>query len=157
LTRAAAVNVLGEIRSYEDLHGLLRARANALQISREQLDDIAGFQNGYAGKLMAPRPLRKLGAMSLSCILPALGAKLVLVEDPAALARIGGRLVKRDPAKVRHATAIVVSFTITKRFLRQIGRKGGTNSRKYLPKKIVTELARKAGLAGAAARWKNGG
>lgn len=142
------MDVLGEIRSYEDLHSLLRARVNALQISRAQLNEIAGFQSGYAEKLLAAKPMRKLGTMSLAVILPALGVRLVLTEDPEALARIGTRLVKRRAENVRTAQCITISL----RFLRSIAREGGKHSRSYMSKERASELGRKAALA----RWRNG-
>jgi hypothetical protein len=151
------VNVLGEIRSYSDLHDLMRARATELEISREVLDEIAGFQRGYSSKLLAPKPQRRMGNMSISVLLPALGTKLLLVADPQALERIKSRLVKRNSQNARQDTAIAVSFTVSRRFLRQIGRIGGANSRKYMSPERASEIASKAGKMGARARWKNGG
>jgi len=118
-----------------------------LQISREALDEIAGLQSGYAAKLLAPKPSRKLGDMSMACMLPALGAKRVLVEDDDALAQINNRMVKRDSRAAMHAVA--VHYQPSRRFLRRIARKGGLNSRKNLDPERRTELARKA----AKARW----
>jgi hypothetical protein len=48
--------------------------------------------------------------------------------------------------------SVAVHTNLTTRFLRKIGAKGGENSRKYLGKRLVKQLARKA----ANARWKNG-
>jgi hypothetical protein len=95
--------------------------------------------------------MRTLGGMSLGCVLPALGVRLVLVEDPEALARIGSRLVKRKASAARHSAP--VSFQFSRRHMQRIGRIGGTNSRKHLTRERVTELASKAGKAGAKARW----
>ena len=44
----------------------------------------------------------------------------------------------------------VAVHAVTTRFLRKIGAKGGANSRKYLGKRLVKQLARKAALA----RWR---
>jgi hypothetical protein len=150
---------LGIVSRYSDLHRIMRARAVELAISREALDDLAGLHHGYSAKLLAPKPIRKLGDLSLSCVLPALAIRLIAVADPEALERISSRLVKRQAGNASHAEQHggTVVFQFSRRYMRSIQRKGGTNSRKYLPPKKVKELARKAGRAGAAARWKNGG
>jgi hypothetical protein len=139
---------LGEIWCYEDLHRIMRARANELKLSREAIDAIAGLQNGYAAKLLAPRPIKKLGPLSIPTVLPVLGLKLVVMIDEqkaAALqARISGQA--RHQASVRSA---VVHYSVSQRFLRKIGRKGGTNSRARMSKKRASELGRRA----APARW----
>lgn len=87
--------MLGEIRSYDDLHALVRQRAEDLKISRNLLDEVAGFQVGYSGKLLAPKPLKRFGLMSLGSILGALGMKLLAVEDAEAFSLIQKRLVQR--------------------------------------------------------------
>ena len=73
----------------------------------------------------------------------ALGLKLILVEDTEALAQIKSRMVKRNANNARHAGT--VSFTFSRRYMRSIQRRGGE----------VRALARKAGIAGAKARWGN--
>jgi hypothetical protein len=144
--------VLGQIASYADLHRLMRVRADELQLSRLTIDRLAGLPSGYASKVLAPKPARGLSDRNLlGFMLPALGMKLVAVEDDEILAIIRGKADKRDNTKTSHSA--VVSFSLSKRFLRKIGRKGGANSRKYLSRERVTELARKAGKAGAIARW----
>ena len=90
---------LATVTNYVDLIVALRARCDALRISREALDHISGLQSGYAGKLLAmPRPqtsMRVLGRTSFDLMLPALGVKLVMVEDEAAMPRLRKRLA--DP------------------------------------------------------------
>jgi hypothetical protein len=86
---------LATIRDYSDLVAALRARANALDVSRGTIDEVAGLPSGYAGKLLALVPSKTLGRVSLGPVLGALGVMLVLVEDAAALDRVRDRLVKR--------------------------------------------------------------
>jgi hypothetical protein len=45
-----------------------------------------------------------------------------------------------------------VQIFLSSRFMQSIRKKGGQNSRKYLPKRLVKQLARKAALA----RWRKG-
>ena len=89
-----------EIRSYADLVAALRARRLELDLSFALLDELAGLAPGYGAKVLSPAESRSnhpklLGTMSLAAILGALGVKLVLVEDAAAMERIKPRLVPR--------------------------------------------------------------
>lgn len=86
---------LAEIRSYGELLSALRARADELQVTREGLDAITGLQSGYAGKLLAPVPIKSLGKFSMGPMLTAMGCMLILVEDADTLARITSRVPKR--------------------------------------------------------------
>jgi hypothetical protein len=92
---------IGQVASYGDLHRLLRERADELNLSRVQIDEIAGLAGGHSSKILSPRPLRRIGDSTLAVLLPALGAKLLLVEDPQALARIRARGWVRNEAQVR--------------------------------------------------------
>jgi hypothetical protein len=86
---------LAEIRTYDDLSAALRLRAESLKISRETIDAISGLQPGYAGKLLAPVPIKTLSRVSLGAMLGALGVKLILVPDVEMMAKIEKRLIKR--------------------------------------------------------------
>jgi hypothetical protein len=68
-----------EIKSYEDLIRVLRARCDELSISRETVDHISGLQPGYSGKVLSIKKVRKLGAQSFGLLLQALCLKLVAV------------------------------------------------------------------------------
>lgn len=95
---------LAEIRSYGDLLAALRARADDLGVTREGLDAVTGLQNGYAGKLLAPVPIKSLGAVSMGPMLTAMGCMLILVEDAETLGRITSRVAKRvNPNPASHA------------------------------------------------------
>jgi hypothetical protein len=124
---------LGEIWSYEDLHRIMRARANDLKLSRESIDAIAGLQPGYAAKLLSPRPIKKLGPLSIPLVLPVLGMKLIAVVDEQQTrdlqARISG--TTRRESSVRSAAT---HFSLSHRFLRKIGRKGGQARRAKISK-----------------------
>ena len=137
-----------EITSYEDLHRAMRQRANELGLSRESIDAIAGLQPGYASKLLSPRPIRKLGALSMPLILPALGIKLIAVVDEQKTAALQSRITTstRRDSSVRGGT---VHYEFSRRHLKKIQRKGGANSRAYMSEKRASEIGRLA----ARARW----
>lgn len=86
---------IGIAHSMDELRDVLRARKDALGISYETVDDIAGLTSRYAAKLIGSRQ-RNFGPRSLDAILGTLGVCLIVVEDPEQLARIQSRLVKSE-------------------------------------------------------------
>jgi hypothetical protein len=90
------------VRDYKELVAALRARADELQITRETLDHVAGLQSGYAAKLLAPVPIRRIGR-ALGPILSAMGLALVVVEDVEVLKRIDSQLTKRNRSRDTNA------------------------------------------------------
>lgn len=87
---------LAVVRSYDELHSALRARAEALNVSRQTLDEVSGLQSGYCAKLLAPVPIKGIGRITLAPLLGALGLKLVVVVDEEMMAQISRRMVKRE-------------------------------------------------------------
>lgn len=90
---------LGIVRDYAGLMTVLRARSDRLGVTRETLDAVTGLQSGYCSKLLAPVPIRNLGETSLGPILSALGLMIVVVEDPAMMAKYSSKLAKRRAKK----------------------------------------------------------
>lgn len=66
------------IRSYEDLVAVLRARRVELGLRQLELDEIAGLQGGYTGKIECGS--KGFGPMSLTALLGALGLELVAMR-----------------------------------------------------------------------------
>lgn len=141
-----------QIRSYDDLQAVLRAVAEERQISREELDNLAGLPRGYASKVLAAVPMRRLGPDTLGPMLGALGVMLVPMTDPEAKARFTERADKRTEFRAKNASmhSGTVHVKISVRKLRQNQRKGGTNSRKFVSRKKARKLARRA----AWMRWE---
>jgi hypothetical protein len=82
----------------EELRALICERREAVDISLSTLNSIAGTQEGYAEKLLAPDPIRNFGPESLAAILGALALRIVrveIVEDPEAAAQVSGRWTPR--------------------------------------------------------------
>lgn len=106
------------VTDYDSLVAACRARADALNISRDTIDEIAGLPKGYTSKVLMAKPLgdksasggrlssRNLGRVSLGPILGALGMALQPVEDPEALARVASRMTVRNKAQVRGNTIV---------------------------------------------------
>jgi len=84
------------IRSMDELIAALRARLIELQLTHSTVDGIAGLQDGYTSKLLAPKPIKNLGPVSFEALLGALGVAVVVVEDPEQIKRVEGRWTKRE-------------------------------------------------------------
>jgi hypothetical protein len=147
----AAPRVVASVSHYHELLKAVRDRVAELGITHETLDAVAGLQSGYASKLLSNPPIKRMGAFLQFIVLQSLGMKLLAVEDPEQLARVQSRLVKREVARPLHSGIVQrpIRFELGPDFMRKIQSKGGTNSRKNLPARKRTQLARKA----ARARW----
>lgn len=88
------IRTLARVSCYAELHRALRHRVNEIGISRSTLDEVAGLTSGYASKLLAPWPLKRLGELTAPLIFEALGVELE-TDLPAADAI---RAVKRGGA-----------------------------------------------------------
>jgi len=73
--------VLGEAAGYNELCQLLAMQRIALGMTQRELDQLAGFQDGYTGKLeTGTRPKgRTIGSRLLPMWLGALGVRLAIV------------------------------------------------------------------------------
>jgi hypothetical protein len=106
-----------EVVDYDSLILAMRKRADALNCSRVTLDRIAGLPDGYVGKLLGTGQVKRLGMNSIGGLLGALGAKLVLIEDPEMMERYRDRRETRDAAHTVSATkGHARPSTSTKRF-----------------------------------------
>ena len=145
-----APRVIGEFSDYDQMINVLRQRAADLNLSGEQIDGVAGLPARYTQKLLGPNQVRRLGATSLGPFLGALAVRGLLVEDRTALEKLRHQTTPRKAQYARPGMrAGSVQISLSSRFMQIIRKKGGQNSRKYLPRKLVKQLARKA----AAARW----
>jgi hypothetical protein len=142
--------VICEFSDYAELLHGLRLRAAELNLSGETIDGVSGLPARYTQKLLGPQQIRRLGATSFGPFLGALAVRGVLVEDKAAVERLRSQTTPRKAQYARpEMRAGSVQIFLSSRFMQSIRKKGGQNSRKYLPKRLVKALARKAALA----RW----
>jgi hypothetical protein len=75
---------LARIENYDALWNAVRARVDALGITRMGIGVLSQLADGYCGKLLGAARVRKISLNSLERILEGTGCYLVLVEDPAA-------------------------------------------------------------------------
>jgi hypothetical protein len=107
---------LAVVHDYDELIAAIRARRDELEVTHATLDHVSGLASGHTSKLFCIPPIKRLGMISLGAMLGSVGLMLVVVEDPAALARVSGRLVKRErPARSGRAIGPANSDGLEKR------------------------------------------
>jgi hypothetical protein len=141
---------LKTVRSYYDLVDAFRARVLELGTDFEEIDRVAGYTDTYTSKLLAPRPSRNFGEVSLGSMLGALGLVLTVEEDPAATAKARTRLKKRvfEPYQTRPEHQPVV-FRLSRAFFRKISKKAAAARMTKLTPEKRSAIARNASLK----RW----
>jgi hypothetical protein len=90
--RAVATN-------FDELHAAFRERAEKLGATRLELDALCATSDGYMGKFLGLRQVRKAHLGTLGKVLRGLGLKLIVVEDETANLP---RIKPRDETRVRH-------------------------------------------------------
>lgn len=140
------------VNGYPGLVSAIRARKAELGMSDRELEEIAGLAPGTTPKYLAPGASKTLGQVTLGRILRALGLELIVSENAEQTAKIAELYTRRNESQVRvkamhsgHAQRNGL-----RRFLREIGRIGGKNSRKRIGRRAARKLARRA----ARARWQ---
>jgi hypothetical protein len=141
--------VICEFSNYDELINGLRLRVAELNLSGQELDSVSNLPERYSQKILGPSAIRSLGRTSLGPFLAAVAVRGVLVEDKAAVERLRRRTTPRKTQYVRTGT---VHIELSRRHMSKIAAQGGRNSRKFLGKRLVKQLARRA----AAARWEKG-
>jgi hypothetical protein len=90
------------ISSHRALVEACQQRAIDLVLSRAELDRLAGFTDGWAGKILGNghgKNPKRMWPASLELLLGVLGLKILLIEDEAAAART---LAMRTPVVSSH-------------------------------------------------------
>jgi hypothetical protein len=104
--------ILASIATYPELIQALRSWAFELGTTYDAIDQVAGWEGRYVAKLLSPRPVKTFGQISLGLVLAALGLRLQVAVDEAALAKVRHRLTPSQwPEKRRRATAIRQALT----------------------------------------------
>lgn len=154
------------IRSMPELIEALRARRDALNISHETIDAISGLQAGYTSKLLAPQPIKGLGAMSLGALMGALAVGLLLVDDPEQRARVEPRWQKRKrPQKlIGQASQASIAAEVqenpapqpvyrSREFMKRISKLGASKGGKRRAQTMSKRARQRAATHAARMRW----
>jgi hypothetical protein len=147
---------------YQGLIDSFRAVANArrIPITSADVDETAGTPRYFIAKLLSPNAMRngkgvrRFGSASLGPLLAILGVKLVVCDDPIAVARYTSKLPTRNEA-CTHPMLTAKSgrggHTLTPlRLLRRMAPLGAAARNAALSPRRRSQLARRAALV----RWQ---
>ncbi len=147
------ITFFAEARDLQGLHAAARARAEQLQVSRAALDAIAGLADGHAAKLLARRPAKKFGAVSLGLTLTALGLKLIVVDDPDAAATVSDRWVPKAANQDRSDASDVAEVNQVHHLLKVLRSELGRRRMACLNEKLTPEQRSDRARVAANKRW----
>src|SRR6266567_624994 len=133
------MRLVGVAHDYAELHEIFRKVAELRQMSREQIDHVAGFPSGYASKVLAPIPKKFFGPVSLDLLLGTLGLVIAIMEDPQAVARVSRKGLRIQEERVR-ARAHKTMHVVASNRMRQL---------------LLKNLGGWVGKNGAEARWRH--
>ena len=132
----------------------LRARADELNVSRQEIDRVAGLTPGLASKLLSIPPIRYFGPLTSSVafwsMIGCLGLAVHLIEDEAAGARFSAQMDKRNGKSVR-TRARLLNSRIPWLFTPEMARNLAMLGMLSMTPKQRTKRAKTA----AKARWRN--
>lgn len=145
--------VLARISDYDELQRALRERADALNLSRVEIDRLANLPPGYSSKLLSPIPIKKLGNSSMPFMLAALGVRLELVEDAESLDQIARKATRREVRVPVRALpwGQAGKQLVSKRWVRRIAKAGG----KARAEKMTPRQRRRSARHAAIVRWRD--
>ena len=134
---ASSISPIATISSYDDLLAACRRQVARLGLNYQILDQVAGYGDGYATKLLAHseysttggrRTKRHFSPQSFDAYLAALGLELVAIKSPAKVAKLKAfcesKYLAREGPLRSAATDCLISFRLSHDFMRRIGRKG---------------------------------
>ena len=142
----APPQIIASVSSMADIRDALRARFEALEISRATIDEAAGLADGHASKLLAG--LKNFGTVTLFPVLETAGLRLALVEDADATARAQA-LPKRTSQQVRHRVSTHLMEACRTAVLHELTSKAG----KARMTKMTAAARKRIAKLAAKARW----
>lgn len=142
---------LGTARTHDELVDLLAARKDELGLSHAFIDGYWGYPAGMTDKMLGPTRVKTVSRAKLDDLMMVLGVSLVLVVDPAKLAKMEQQWEKRKPG---YAHSRRVSKRTAKRARPVVWRETG-----YLGGKVTAHMRTPAQRSRSArhaarSRWK---
>lgn len=153
-------------QGYDGMHAAFRARFEALGLTRAQVDERAGWNDGHAGKAFAPYPIRALGRQTLRGALVAAAWDILFVERADLMERFAdsGAKRKRRTGCMKPVQEGIANLPEVRALKRKVlseamsanGKKGGVKSgqsRRTNGTKIPRHKRRAIARRAASARW----
>ena len=89
------------IRDHDEMVALVRRRQDELGVACVTIDQVAGLADGHFAKLTCG--IKRFGPVSIFLVLSALGLRLRIEEDPAAIAKFAPRWLPRNESYAANA------------------------------------------------------
>ena len=89
------------IRDHDELVALVRRRQDELGVACVTIDQVAGLADGHFAKLTCGT--KRFGPFSMFWVLSALGLRIRIEEDPAAIAKFGPQWQPRNESYAANA------------------------------------------------------
>jgi hypothetical protein len=99
-TTCAAHHLVEPARTWDEFLDRLGSWREQRGLSFEALDNLAGVARSYSGHILNPSRRKPLPPMMMDLLLQILGVQLLVVEDPAAVAKIEHRWEARSETHV---------------------------------------------------------
>jgi len=90
------------IATYHEFVDVCRDRADEMEISRSEIDRIAGLPDGHSAHLLARKFIKHFTPGSLPLVLDTLGLRLRVEEDPELTARTLRRRKRRESSHAHY-------------------------------------------------------
>jgi hypothetical protein len=103
---AVLLNNLEPATSFDELIDALGEMRVKRKLSYANLDELVGLTRGHSEKILGPARVRGLSPVIFDALLPALGIRLAVIEDPEAIAAMARRWEPRDESNVRNSQRI---------------------------------------------------
>jgi hypothetical protein len=100
-TTCAAHHLVEPVRSWEDLVDRIGDWREARGLAYSTVDALAGLASGHSSFILGPSRTKGLSPMTFDLFTQILGVQFLLVEDPAAVAKIEHRWEPRTETHVR--------------------------------------------------------
>jgi hypothetical protein len=154
------------VTDMEALHEAFRDRVEDMDVSRLELDAVAGLTPGYSSKLLCDPPMKFVGRETLPKMLKGTGLAIALVVDDGSLAAKSADVPKRKYkiGRIRSAPSIPTEIkempvnieelvkNVMSARMREIGMKGNKSVKRKAKEAARRARQRKASHA-ARMRW----
>lgn len=148
------MKALGEARSYDELHTILRERAAQLQLTREAIDDLAGLTRSHTSKILCPEKIRLPTSRTLESLLGALGVKLIAAADEESVARFRARReALKSPTPIRTAGRPAAIENAAREVIRKQCSAAGRKGAAARLAKTTPEMRSRSARRAATAKW----
>lgn len=142
------------------LIAVIRKQADALGLSRKDINALAELADGHCEKLLSIVPSKGMGLGIVWGLVEAVGLKIAIVESPEAMVRIAEFVGMRNESQVRKPSVRSVLRTKKKarlqrifndpKYFNKLGKKGG----RARTKSLTPQERSKAAIHANRVRWR---